>query len=260
MNKEKGILFGFLYILAIVVAARLIIIGTNVIPGMVIIGLSLLVLYLYAIPEFYKKYYTLADASEYCNFTRFIPVYNQIMLFTPLIAKLFLTSVILTIVSWGLVFVQPANLKFLPSSIAMNWANGWIVIGILLILTTAIIQGLGYVELVREIERDIKDISGISRDRAADAIFVFVQYLLLFIPVFRVISIILQIGSLNKLVVFSGVTNAKLDQLLQGNLETDDYEYDDYGDDEDYEDYEDYDDDDDDYDDKPNPSRRWKRS
>lgn len=241
MNREKGILFGFLYCLAVVLGSFLIVEGTKLIPSTILIGGAILILYLYAIPEFYKKYYILADAEQYCNFTRFIPIYNQVMLFTPLIAKLYLGTILAVMFSWAMVFIKPTALTFLPSNILMGWANGWIVIGLLLIVVNSIVQGLGYVELVKEIERGIKDVSGITKDHAMDTIFIFVQYLLLFIPVFRAISIVLQIGSLNKLVVFSGVTNSKLDKLMQGKLQEDKYKYDD--DDDEYED-----DDEDEYD------------
>lgn len=246
MNREKGVLFGFLYCLAVALGSFLIIKGTKLIPSIVLIGGAILILYLYAIPEFYKKYYILADAEQHCNFTRFIPIYNQVMLFTPLIAKLYLGTILAVIFSWAMVFIKPTAITFLPSNILMGWANGWIVIGLLLIVVNSIVQGLGYLELVKEIERDIKDVSGITKDHAMDSIFIFIQYLLLFIPVFRAISIVLQIGSLNKLVVFSGVTNSKLDKLMQGKLQEDKYKYDDddddYDDDDEYEDeYEDYD-------------------
>lgn len=263
MNREKGILFGFLYCLAVVLGSFLIVKGAKLVPSTILIGGAILILYLYAIPEFYKKYYILADAEQYCNFTRFIPVYNQVMLFTPLIAKLYLGTILAVIFSWAMVFIKPTALTFLPSNILMGWANGWIVIGLLLIVVNSIVQGLGYVELVKEIERGIKDVSGITKDHAMDTIFIFVQYLLLFIPVFRAISIVLQIGSLNKLVVFSGVTNSKLDKLMQGKLQEDKYKYDDeYEDDEDEYDEESEETDYDDYyeSNRRNPNRNHSRS
>lgn len=221
MEKEKGILMGFGYVFFIGVGFYLISKGAKFVPATVVIGVLLALLYLYILPTFSKKYYIYMDAADGVNFTRFLPIYNQVMLFTPTIAKVYLISTVGIIISIGCTFINPKQIAFMPPNIIMGWANGWIVISMLLLIVYSIVQGLGFTEVNKEINRGIKSISGIDHDRGIDKIFVAIQYFLLFIPIFRALSILFQIDRLNKLVLFNKVTTNELDYLAQGGYTSD---------------------------------------
>ena len=78
MGKEKGILIGFVYVVFLLAIFYFFKVVMAVIPGMFVIALAIGFLYFYIIPTFRKQFYIYSNCSEYINFTRFVPIYNQV--------------------------------------------------------------------------------------------------------------------------------------------------------------------------------------
>lgn len=227
MGKEKGILIGFVYVAFLLAIFYFFKVIMAVIPGMFVIALAIVFLYFYIIPTFSKQFYTYSNCSDYVNFTRFVPIYNQVMLFTPKLAIVYMINAVLLIVSIIMLFVKPSVVTFLGANIAYGWGNGWVVIMLLLLLTFSIVQGLGYIELTTEINRGVKKVTGIGKDRMADKAILAIEYILLFVPIFRSISLMFQLSLLTKLVEFEHVTQGSLDKLADGNYANTEAYYDD---------------------------------
>lgn len=216
MGKEKSILISFLYGAAILGTFFMFKMIFKYVPGVPFIIFAVALLELYVIPNYSKQMYIYTNCADYVNFTRFLPIYNQVMLFTPVLAVAYLINTILLGLSCGLMFLNPSNVTFLGASVAYNWGNGCVVAMLFFLVTYFIIQGLGYIELTGEINRGLKQQALIKRDRAADFAILLIEYILLFIPIFRAISLMMQLGMLNKLVEFNHAVNASDAKLAEG--------------------------------------------
>lgn len=230
MGKEKSILITFLYGIAILGTFFIFKTVFTYVPGTPLIIFAVALLHLYIIPNYSKQMYIYTGCADYVNFTRFLPLYNQVMLFTPVIAVVYLVNTILLGISCGMLFINPSSVTFFGPSVAYNWGNGWAVALMFFLVTFFIVQGLGYIELTRDINRGLKQQALIKRDRAADFIILMMEYILLFVPIFRAISLMMQLGMLNKLVEFNHAIHASDSKLAEGVYVEEGYYEDDYKD------------------------------
>ncbi len=220
LEKEKNILLGFAYVIFIAIGFVVFVIGSKVIPTVVLIGAVFLLLYLYVLPAIAKRYYSMHGVGDEIGFSRFIPFYNEVMVFSTPVAIAYLITFTLLILSVVSVFLKPSIIaSVFGDVIALQWANGAIVISLLLLVLFSIIRGIGYSAIVREINSNIRKISGVSEDKGLDNLVTVIQYVLLFIPIFRAFSLAFQLDRINKIVVFLKMTEEEIYSLADSDYE-----------------------------------------
>ena len=220
LEKEKNILLGFAYAAFIAIGFTIFVVGSKVIPTVALVGVVVLLLYFYVTPSLAKKYYSMHGVGDELGFSRFIPFYNEVMVFSTPVAIAYLITLTLLILSVVSVFLKPSIIaSVFGDVIALQWANGAIVISLFLIVLFSIIRGIGYSAIVREVNSNIKKISGVSDDKGLDNLVIVVQYVLLFIPVFRAFSLAFQLDRINKIVVFLKMTEEEIYSVADSDYE-----------------------------------------
>lgn len=248
LDKEKNTLLAYGYVIFILLGFFGIAYVSKLVPASIIIGLTVVVLYLYVIPTLIKRYYQMHGVGDSIGFSRFIPIYNEITVLSTGVAVMYVIFTVLTVLGIVSVFLQPAIVaKVFGDAIALQWANGAIVASIFFIIGLSIVKGIGFSAIAREIDRNIKKISNVDSDHFGDRFLIITIYILLFIPILRSISLGFLLDRINKIVLFDKITEEQIDALASG-MENDEYEDDSEDYEEDYDEYDDEEEDDDYYD------------
>lgn len=249
LEKERATLVAFGYLFSMILAFFGIVVIGDYVPSALIISIVILILYIYIIPTFIKRYYQMHGVGDSIGISRFIPLYNEITILPFGVAIAYVITTILMVLGTVAIFLKPEIVSSVfGDAIAFQWANGAIVATLFFIIAWSIVKGIGYVSLGVEISRNLKIITDTRKTTLGDKFLNTVQYVLLFIPVLRAISLMLMLDKINKIVIYSKMTEEDIMYLADGVYEdcekddeitvSQDYE-DDYGyyEDDDYDDY-----------------------
>ena len=216
LEREKTILISFGSVFIAIAFAALVYFTTSNLSSYVIIGAFLLILYIYALPTFIKRYYKYHGVGDKIGISRFIPIYSELTIYSHPTAIAYLITLLVVILSGISMFIKPEIIAgVLGEKIAMEWSNYAIVIFMFAVVVWSIVKGIGFSALVREINSDLNYmyIADGEKRYGLDGIVVTIQYVVLFLPVFRAMGILLQLERLNKLVVINNITTDKVTAL-----------------------------------------------
>lgn len=219
MTKEKNNILIILYVLACIAFYFIFrYIGENVSAWIMFIIITL-AQQLYVLPLFIKNTRTLYGYDT--SLIRFIPVINEMQILSPVCAIATCLLTVLFILGVAGIFVKPELLiKFLPYSMVSAWADRCIWFSIAIGVLLCIIRGAGYLAVIRGIEYKNEEFIGVQiKDKWS-----FVRllgYVSLFIPGIRTLGLVLQLPTLNKIVVLHS-------DILDGMLEEEYEEYNQY--------------------------------
>lgn len=143
------------------------------------------------IPNICKLYYEVNDLEH--NFTRFIPFYQELTIFPETIAKVLAVTWMITVILFSIITLGTKS-GFLGSVLSLEFiikieeAFGDVLANILaiVIILSNILTGIGFTRVRKDVVRMDTEFSGVyQRNSVAE----FVQYLILYLPVFRCISL-----------------------------------------------------------------------
>lgn len=249
LEKERTTLVAFGYLFSMILAFFGVVVIGDYVPSALIISIVILILYLYIIPTFIKRYYQMHGVGDAIGISRFIPIYNEITILPFGVAIAYVITTILMILGLVSIFLKPEIVaSVFGDAIAFQWANAAIVATMFFIITWSIVKGIGYVSLGVEISRNLKIITDTRKTTLGDNFLSVVQYVLLYIPVLRAIGLMLMLDKINKIVIYSKMTEEDIMHLADGVYEecekddeitvSQDYEDDDgYYEDDGYDDY-----------------------
>lgn len=223
LNEEKNVLVSWAFILVCVLVSVLTYFGSQHINAMYpAIGL-IVFLYAWLFPAFVKKYYIIHGAEEDVDLTRFIPFWNELCIFTPVLSIPYGITFVGTLLSGVAVFINPQILAKVISSpsIIYNWADRAIILCMLFAVAFSIVRGIGFCGVFRNINIADNKLADTKGDGGLYGVFNVILYVLLFIPIFRTFSILYEYNRLFKIAKFTNMTLADIDKLSEGRVSAD---------------------------------------
>lgn len=188
--------------------------------GMKLIPIQYIAPILIAIEEFYikpiviKLYYELYDMKA--DVTRFIPIYNQLMIFRGKIAICYL---VLSIISGLCILLMcfPGTISaILPDALALNFGVNIMRVTVVVLFIYNVVVYIGYLSVFSDIDAQHYKIT--SRT-ALPALRRVILYFTLFIPLVRSIGLLSIHNVLNRIVKFSHITvNTVFDEELREEI------------------------------------------
>ena len=218
-EKEKNVIISWLFFILMCLFCVGVWFVSKRISAIIIGSILVVALYVYILPQFIKLYYTLHGSADEVDWTRFIPIYNELCIYNPGIPMVYTTAYIVSFIgvvaSIGLTFLSPEIVgKFLSTSEQVRqFPNKTIIASFLFIALFSIVRGIGMLDVVHQINIADNKLEGIKRDSKIEKLFVAFSYILLFIPCFRALAILYEINRLYKLVKFNNLTLQQIERL-----------------------------------------------
>lgn len=198
-DKDKLLILLILVIYIGVVACF--IFGTRFISWQVLILIMLAAEYLIIQPEICRLYYKANKLK--IGGTRFIPFWNEIVIFKSIDATVALISYVLLAVSLLLLFI-PSEIvaSVLGEKIMFNY--GFIIIRAIAVflLINSVVIGIGFIHVVQKVRMMHTEFTSSSRNFSLSA----ASFILYFFPILRTISLMGLYSVLNKLVSMNNYT------------------------------------------------------
>ena len=207
-NRDKRSIIMALYIVGFFGLAVLSFKFASKINALYLLGIFLLIQQVYRIPKLIEYYYEMK--GSYIGFERYIPVYNETLVMNKMYSTVYLVGTVLIVASMGAIYLLPKisrNLTLDGLAGVVSMTDKLIYLIIFLILVLSFMRGLGYVELLKDIYYTNAEI--MDRDETKIGIFGVTAYILVFIPILRVIGILYLDNLLQTIVDFVGYTEGE---------------------------------------------------
>lgn len=193
-KKEKG---DMLALIAIIVGAVIFVSvsrASKILNPLALGILSLIIQYLVVVPCVVKRYYKV-NAVE-VGFSRFIPIYNETMLFTPPLAIASIISWVFVLLGIASIFISPALLtRVFSEAVAFSWGDNAMRVTLALFIVNMIIRGIGYLRFMGAVNLLSLSCFGMKKSKSNTIVTVF-QYCAGFIPVVQIIPLLAQLDLL----------------------------------------------------------------
>lgn len=198
-KKDKDKLFILAFILVYIGLFIAFCLGTVKIPFTWLIISVLLIHYVVLLPRADRLYYQVHESQIGCS--RFIPIWNEISIFSGKWAIISLISYVLVALSALALFVPSSFLAdYLGEFVMFRWYTVVFRIIIMLVMCNAVITGIGYFNVQKAVNRIHSDMLAST---ARLSFWEYLLYILYFIPVIRVIPVVYLVDRLNKIVVLN---------------------------------------------------------
>lgn len=193
-KKAKGDLVALVVVILSVILFALISKGAKFINSVAIGGLSLVIQFLIVVPMVVKWYYQVHGVVA--GFSRFIPLWNETMIFEPVIATLSLISWAALVLSVGSIFISPAILAdTFSEAVALNWGDNAMRVTVGLLVVNFIIRGIGYVKFIHAVNALAEECYSSKKSKANSLVSVLLC-ITAFIPVAQIIPLFYQMDTL----------------------------------------------------------------
>lgn len=193
-KKSKGDLIALVVVVLSVVIFFLVSKGAKIINPVAIGILSLVIQFLVVVPMVVKRYYLVNGATA--GFSRFIPLWNETMIFEPVIATLSLISWAALALSVGSIFISPVVLAdAFSEAVALNWGDNAMRVTVGLLLVNFIIRGIGYIKFIHSVDALAEECYSSKKSKASALVSVLLG-ITVFIPVAQIIPLFYQMDTL----------------------------------------------------------------
>jgi hypothetical protein len=212
-RKDKNNLFIVMYAIGFLAVLALMVVVTQSI-NLYWIGLIVLVAQqLYITPMIQKHYYRLTETTGGGS-VRFLPLFNETSMFPTIISNVTLTLGILIIVLAIVALLPMAGITvateivtaMFGDSVGMNYTFYAILFLLLSYVLINFTRGLGFIEVKRTIDGEHARLFS-GKLGGMGTSFEALQYIMLFVPVCRVLSLVYMLDRLNKMMVVNDVTS-----------------------------------------------------
>lgn len=209
-DKDKRSLLITFYAVSIIIFVVIVTRISDTINALYILFAFIAIQQIYRIPKLVEYYYDMK--GSYVGAERYIPIYNETLLMNKFYSTVYIIGSLGILLSVLMIFMLPKisqDLTFdgLASVTAMT--DKLIYLCLFLILITSFLRGLGYVEIIKDIYYTNAEIMG--RDEAKLGIFGKLAYIVVFIPIIRLLSILYLDDLLLVIVKFIGYTEGDYD-------------------------------------------------
>lgn len=209
-DRDKMLVVGFL--LAFILVAVGFIFGTQAIPVKWIAIAIIIIQAFYAVPRAGYLYYK--ALGQELGVQRFIPLWNEIMMFSGKYPILVLSTWVAFALVYSVTFVPGTVVEsVLGSFVALQYGYWAARIAIVILVVNNFILGAAYVSVFRDtktMQADLtKDRSGV---RKTDVMY----YVMMYVPIVRCASIVVLCDRLSKLVLLNGYC---ADQIIDSELQ-----------------------------------------
>lgn len=204
-KKDKDKLLIILFVLAYILIVVGMCLGTAFIPWQGIVLFTLCSEYFVIQPRVCNLYYKANGVNA--GLDRFIPFWNDVMVFEGIDAILALISYILVMISIGIFFIPIETVgSFLGERIMLNYGVYTIRLCAVMLIINTIIVGIGYLHMTMQVKRMHTELVGkVSKYFFTNPI----MYVLMFFPLIRVVTLTCLLNVLNKLVTFNSYGSMK---------------------------------------------------
>lgn len=193
-KKAKGDLIALIVVILSVILFVLISKGAKFINPIAIGGLSLVIQFLIVMPMVVKRYYQVNGVIA--GFSRFIPIWNETMVFEPVIATLSLISWVVLALSIGSIFISPVVLADIFSeAVALNWGDNAMRVTLGLLVVNFIVRGIGYAKFIHAVNALAEECYS-SKKSKANSLVSILLCVTGFIPVAQIIPLFYQMDTL----------------------------------------------------------------
>lgn len=193
-KKAKGDLIALIVVILSVILFILISKGAKFINPIAIGGLSLVIQFLIVMPMVVKRYYQVNGVIA--GFSRFIPIWNETMVFEPVIATLSLISWVVLALSIGSIFISPVVLADIFSeAVALNWGDNAMRVTLGLLVVNFIVRGIGYAKFIHAVNALAEECYS-SKKSKTNSLVSILLCVTGFIPVAQIIPLFYQMDTL----------------------------------------------------------------
>ena len=193
-KKAKGDLIALVVVVLSVAIFALISKGAKFINPVAVGGVSLVIQFLVAIPMVVKRYYQVNRVTA--GFSRFIPLWNETMVFEPSIAILSLISWAVLALSIGSIFISPVILAdTFSEAVALNWGDNAMRVTVGLLVVNFVIRGMGYIKFIHAVNALAEECYSSKKSKANSLVSVLLC-ITAFIPVAQIIPLFYQMDTL----------------------------------------------------------------
>lgn len=204
-DKDKRSLLITGYCVSLIVFVVIITKISDNVNALYILGAFMIIQQVYRIPKLVEYYYEMK--GSYVGYERYIPVYNETLLMGKFHSIAYVIGSILIGLSVLAIYLLPKisqDLTFEGLSTVTNITDKLIYLCLFLLLVISFLRGLGYVELIKDIYYVNAEI--MDRDEAKLGLFGKLAYIIVFVPVLRLLSILYLDDLLMIIVKFIGYT------------------------------------------------------
>lgn len=193
-DKEKLIIIGST--VAVIAFVITIILGSSLIPWGVVAAIAAVAQCFLVVPRVASGYYELNQAT--IGSVRYIPIVNEIQIFSPIVAKLAIGGCILVALVFGLSCLPLSVVgAVLPMKSTIAWGYNTIVVGVMLLVILNFIFAIGLCSVLRNVNLMVLDCVG-EKTSTLEVAF----YVLMMLPVLRVCSLMSLLIKINMLIRF----------------------------------------------------------
>lgn len=198
------------FLVAFILVSVGMILGTRIIPLRYLFLVILLIQYFYTVPTICKNYY--AVKGSIAKWDRFIPFWNEITIFSPKIAITTIISYVLLIIGVAGLFVPTETINNIFGEAFMYNYGDWVIryLAVAVIINDVVIA-IGYYKVMREVSFMHQQLIGRAKVVKLEVLY----YVLLFIPMLRLVSLSFMLDRLNKLVRLNKFNPANKTERLE---------------------------------------------
>lgn len=212
-TKDKNSLMFVAYGVALILFFLLVTKLSDTVNALYILIAFLLVQQFYRIPKLVEYYYEMKGSEV--GLERYIPVYNETLLMSKFYSIAYIATSIGVVLCGVGVYLLPKISKdftFDGLSAVLASTDKLIYCAIFLVLLMSFLRGLAYVELVKDVYYTNADI--MDRDETKLGICGRITYVLVFIPILRLLGILYLDNLLQVIVEFVGYTEDEEEEDL----------------------------------------------
>ena len=213
-DNEKDSILAVGFTLILIGAITLFWIASSKIPLAISFLILVAVLLVYIQPTFYKRYYNFLDREA--DFTRFIPVSNEIGLFSKFYARLYMITLVVLAVAVMTLLLMDINViaNLFGDELAFRFPTIMLSISALALIVFCFVRGLAYMQVFHVISYNLYKLGGKENNSSngLEKVISAVASLLMFLPVVRGIGMLCELRMLNNLARVS-LTRRKIRNL-----------------------------------------------
>lgn len=182
-SRDKTSLITLVAIICVIAFGIVVHFGMSRIPWQIIIAVVYVIQCFLFMPKLAERYYSMNEAE--IGISKYVPVWNELQIFDPVVALVSQVSIAITAVVFGLSKL-PLEIvgRFLDIRSTLAWGYNMTVVFIIMLVITNFVIGFGFCRVLKNVNFMTMDCVGESVSK-----FELVYYVLLMLPVIRVCPI-----------------------------------------------------------------------
>ena len=224
-RKDRDGLIGGVFVAGLVALFAVVYFNVKFINPYWIGVIALVYQFVYAMPRIHKYYLQLHEL-ESSKVVRYIPILNEITLFSTVYSTITMIGggICVLLVMIGLApmanitFFTPMIAAIFGDQLAMDYTFYCMLLALTVYALLNVVRGMGFAELLREVNRQHAEYFGKLGGGPIGNTFEGIIYIALFIPLIRVLSFGFIGDRVHKMVSLNDIRNMKDTEFVEGEL------------------------------------------